>query len=86
MGVLLMYIDGSIADKLRKRFGSSVGLNASLFFEEWRNYGLDEVMQRYPQRTFYKYLDMLIDVGLVVREGYGSFHIASGYEDPVRIR
>jgi hypothetical protein len=85
-GVLLMYMDMSIADELRKMFGSTAGLNIALFFEEWRNYGQAEVYQRYPQRTFYYYLEKLLEAELIVKDGHGSYRIIDNLKEPVRLR
>ena len=84
-GLISMYIDMNIADILRYRYGLTVGMNAALFFERWRNYGFDKAREDIPERTYYTYLEMLIEVGLVKKLRKGVYQIASGYENPVKI-
>jgi len=84
IGVLKVYVDGNIASVLRAKYGISLGTGLFLFFEEWRNYGQDHVMQVYPQRTYYKYLGILIKEGYIIRECYNVYRIAPRYEDPVK--
>lgn len=84
VGVLKVYVDGNIANVLRAKYGTNLGTCLFLFFEEWRNYGQEYVMQLYPQRTYYKYLGILIEEGFVTRERYNVYRIASRYENPVK--
>jgi hypothetical protein len=82
--VIQMYVDGNIAKLLRAKYGNSAGSCLFLFFEEWRNYGPEYIMQNYPPRTYYYYINRLIDVGLAVKERYGTYNIAPGYEYPAQ--
>lgn len=84
-GLISMYIDMNIADILRSRYGLMIGMNAALFFESWRNYGFDKAREDIPERTYYTYLEMLIEVGLVKKLRKGVYQIAQGYENPVKI-
>jgi len=79
-----MYIDGILLNKFRERFGNYAGKNIALFFEEWRNYGQDWIMERYPERTFYYYISKLEKAGLMVKERKGTYKPAPGYENPVK--
>jgi hypothetical protein len=83
MGITRMYMDMSIADILRSKYGLIIGMNAALFFEKWRNYGFEKARKDIPERTYYTYLEMLIEVGLVKKLRKGVYQIAPGYEDPV---
>jgi hypothetical protein len=67
-----MYVDGELHKLMRSRYGLSAGTALFMFFEEWRNYGHDYVVQTYNQRTFYYYLDRLVEMGLAEKR-YG-FH------------
>ena len=83
-GFLKMYVDWNISELLRAKYGNNMGISVFMFFEQWRNFGEDYVRQAYPERTYYKYIDLLIDVGLVVRERYGTYKIVPAYEHPVQ--
>lgn len=83
-GVLKMYVDNTIIERLRDRFGIRAGTNVGLFFEEWRNYGQDWVMERYPERSVYYYIDILMREGLMVKESKGKYRPAPGFESLVK--
>lgn len=84
IGAIQMYVDGNIAKLLRNTYGNSAGTCLFMFFEEWRNYGSEYIVANYPQRTYFYYIDRLIDVGLAVKERHGTYRIAPGYEYPVQ--
>jgi len=84
VGALEMYIDNTLIESLRDKFGIRAGSNIGLFFEEWRNYGQDWIMERYPERTVYYYIKILEKAGLMVKERKGTYKPAPGYENPVK--
>ncbi len=84
IGVIQMYVDGNIAKLLRDKYGQSTGSNIFLFFEEWRNYGIQYVRQSYPERTFYTYTDKLIGVGLAEKVRYGVYRLKPGWDKPLQ--
>ena len=84
IGVLSMYIDNLLIESMRDKFGFRVGTNIGIFFEEWRNYGQDWIMERYPERTVYYYIDILIKADLMEKKSQGRYKPVSGYENPVK--
>jgi hypothetical protein len=82
IGVIQMYVDGRLHKLMRSLYGNTAGTSLLMFFEEWRNYGREYVMQNYNPRTYYYYLDRLVDMGLAVKESYGVHKLISDWEFP----
>jgi len=84
IGVLNMYIDNTIIEDMRTRFGLRTGTSIGVFLEEWRNYGQDWIMEKYPERTVYYFVDILIKERIMEKESKGRYKLVAGYENPVK--
>jgi hypothetical protein len=75
-----MYLDMSLVDKLKIKWGFQVGLNAAAFFELWRQNGEEQAKASVPQRTYYHYRNILIDAEFLVWDRDGNLVVADDYK------